>query len=51
MEFKGFNYNTSVKQHGIINHYAAYKYRAQNLQHTNIGYIVFTNLVASHICL
>jgi hypothetical protein len=22
----------------------------KNLQHTNIGYIVFTNLDASHVC-
>jgi hypothetical protein len=49
MGFRGYNLNTFVKQHGIINIMQHINTEHKNLKLTNIGYIVFTDLGASHI--
>jgi hypothetical protein len=49
MGFRGYNWNTFVKQNAILiimyHIYTKYKY----LQNTNIGYTIFTDLVARHV--
>jgi hypothetical protein len=48
MEFRGYNLNAFVKQHGILIIMQHINTEHRYLQHPNTGYIVFTDLGASH---